>query len=164
MNDDIQIQSNEQEMFKLFDKLKDKISKETTQKALTAGGMALRDAARGRLLKKMPQAATAKGRERNATMIEGIRVSKNKSSDRAAVNVYILGNYLNRWFELGTQERKLKRSLKKDDNHRKFKKGESRGKISGLHFFQEAREADIDKVRAVIFEVIKKEIGKIFDE
>ena len=163
MTDDIQ--SNEKELFKLFDKIKNQLNREITLKALTAGGMALRDAARERLLKKMPQASTAKGREKDATMIEGVRVSKNKSSDRAAATVYILGNYLNRWFELGTDERKLKRSHKKDNNHhRKYKKGENRGKLTGLHFFKEARESDMNKVKDVIFAVIEREIGKIFDD
>lgn len=163
MND---IESNEQELFKLFERIKDKIDKETTLKALTAGGMALRDSAKQRLYKKMPKAASAVGREKdNITMLEGVRVSKNKSSDRAAVTVYILGNYLNRWFELGTDSRTLKRNHKADQkHHRTYKKGESRGKLSPLHFFKDAREQDMGKVKDIIFKVIENEIGKIFDD
>lgn len=162
MND---IESNEQELYRLFETLKDRIDKETTMKALTAGGMALRDAAKQRLLKKMPKAASAVGREKdNITMLEGVRVSKNKSSDRAAVTVYILGNYLNRWFEMGTDQRVLKRTHKADrKHHRTYKKGENRGKLSGLHFFKEAKEQDMSRVKDIIFQVIEREIGKIFD-
>lgn len=161
-----EIESNEQELFKLFEKLKDRLDRETTLKALTAGGMTLRDAAKSRLLKKMPNAVKAVGREKdNITMAEGVRVSKNKSSDRTAVTVYILGNYLNKWFELGTEQRQLKRNHKADNkHHRTYKKGENRGSITGLHFFREARESDMGKVKDIIFDVIENEIGKIWED
>lgn len=161
-----EVEINERELFRLFDSLKDKVSSELVSKALTVGGMLLRDSAKSRLLKKMPIASRAVGREKdNITMAEGVRVSKNKTSDRASATVYILGNYLNRWFELGTDERRLKRTNKADNKHRRtYKKGENRGKITGLHFFQEAKEQDMSKVREKIIEVIEKEIGKIWDD
>lgn len=151
---------------KIFDTVKDKVSKELIAKALTVGGMVLRDSAKSRLLKKMPIASRAVGREKdNITMLEGVRVSKNKTSDRAAATVYILGNYLNRWFEIGTDERRLKRTNKADNNRRRtYKKGENRGKITGLHFFQEAKEQDMGKVREKIIEVLEREIGKIWND
>lgn len=162
MND---IEINERELYKLFDTIKDKISCESLMKALTSGGMVLRDSAKTRLLKKMPKAAKAVGREKdNITMAEGVRVSKNKASERPVVTVYILGNYLNRWFEKGTDSRQLKRNHKADRNHhRRYKKGENRGSLKALHFFADAREQDMKKVTEKIIEVVENEIGKIWD-
>ena len=161
---------SDKDVFKMIDILKDKVSGEILMKGLAAGGILLRDSAKQRLYKKMPIASKAVGREKdNITMLEGIRV--HKVEDENAVNVYILNNFMNRWFELGTDDRHLLRGhyfahdrIKREGKYRKFKKNESRGKITALHFFRDAREQDMGKVMDKIIEVIDKQIEKVIDE
>lgn len=154
------------DIYKLFRDLEGKLDDEILGHSLIAGGMLLRDFVRERLVKKMPVATRAVGREKdNITMETGIRAAKNKANSRQYTNVYILGNYLNRWFESGTDERRLKRNHKKDKKHHKtYKKGESRGKIRGLHFFRETLQSDMQKVCERIMSVINKELSKIFND
>ena len=157
------VEISAKDVFKMIDTLKDKVSDEILMKALTVGGMVLRDSAKDKLLKKLPKASSAGGREKdNITMTEGIRVSKNESG--GYVNVYILGNYLNRWFESGTDDRQLKRTNKADGNHhRTYKKGENRGRLSALHFFREAREQDMSKVMDKIKDIVDRGIENVID-
>lgn len=155
---------DERELLKFFDNLSVKISDETLMKALTIGGMDLRDHARQRLLTKMPKAATAHGREEKYTMEEGVQVHK-ETGGKPVVNVYILGNYLNRWFELGTDERLLRKTRRAGkERFRTFKKGESRGKIKPIGFFNEAVENDmksaVDKITGYITKIIDNEYNK----
>lgn len=157
------VEISAKDVFRMIDKLKTEVSSDIMMKALTIGGMVLRDSAKERLLKKMPKAQSAKGREKDTTMLEGIRVSKNESG--GYVNVYILGNYLNRWFESGTDDRQLKRTNKAISNHhRTYKKGENRGRLSALHFFRDAKEQDMSQVMDKIIEIVDRSIEKIIDE
>ncbi len=150
------VEISAKDVFKMIDRLKDKVDKDIMMTALTVGGMVLRDSARERLLKKLPKASSAVGREKdNVTMLEGIRVSKNEAG--GYVNVYILGNYLNKWFETGTDDRFLKRNHKE---HRTYKKGEYRGRLSALRFFRDSQEQDMSKVMDKIIELVDKGIDK----
>ena len=163
------VEISAKDVFKMIDKLKTEVSSDIMMKALTIGGMVLRDSAKERLLKKMPKAQSAKGREKDTTMLEGIRVSKNESG--GYVNVYILGNYLNSWFELGTDDRYLKRghqfkrkNITRTGKYRQFKRKEYRGRLSALHFFREAREQEMSAVMDKIIEIVDRSIEKIIDE
>lgn len=130
-------------------------------KALAEGGKQLRDFARQTLVKKFPKANSAKGKSKR-TMSDGIHVITDKQTKEVIVS--IMKNYLNIWFELGTENRYLKDIHPKDDTHHKtYKKGEFRGKISPLHFFRDARESHSDEVIQTIESVILEELKNEFD-
>lgn len=158
-----------QDVLKMIDKLKSKLDKDIVLSALTVGGMLLRNATRDRLIKKLPKASTARGKEKDSTMIEGVRVSKNEKG--GFVNVFILGNYLNSWFELGTDDRYLirghqfkKKEITRTGKYRQFKKKEYRGRIKPLHFFRETQESEMAAVMDKIKEVVENKLKKLTDE
>lgn len=169
-NDNTDVIISDRDVFRMLDRIKNDVDGKILLRAMTIGGILLRDATKDRLYKKFPRAATAVGREKdNITMLEGVRVSKEKTGD--AVNVYILGNFMNRWFELGTDNRYLirghqyvRRGFQRHGKYRDFKREEYRGKITPLHFFREARNENMGKVHDKIIEVVEREIKKIMDD
>lgn len=144
-----------------FNNLISRLQKEITWKAITEGGKLLQKYARESLLAKMPKAKTAKGKSKK-TMYEQVHVINDKQVGESIVSVM---NYLTKFFETGTDRRYIKEDHPKDDKHHKtYKKGEARGKITGLHYFREAREAHSDDVIEAISNVILEELKNEFDK
>lgn len=135
--------------------------KEITWKAIVEGGELLQKYTRESLLQKFPKAKTAKGKSKY-TMYEEVHMVKDKQINEVMVSVL---NYLSKWFEMGTTTRYLKEDHPKDEKHHKtYKKGEARGKITGLHYFRDARETHSDDVIQHIEDVILEALQNEFDK
>ncbi len=144
---------------KMFQSLRTSAQKEMMMKGLEKGGKVLQSATKERLLQKMPIASTAKGKAKKP-MVDSVKVIKDKAYTEVIVS--IMSNYLNVFFEGGTDERYLKKTGKKDSKHHKtYKKGEYRGRIKPLNFFADARKMNEDKMIDAIETTIIDEINKI---
>lgn len=144
-----------------LDNILNNLSEENRNKALfnsiVKGGQALVDETKIVLKSKLPNA--------NADMVKGVKLKKDKSYQE--VKVHIMGDYRLKWFELGTDERYLKKPLPhKDDTRYKYKSGSTnagglpyRGKIEGKHFFQEARQNS--NMMDVVINTLTKEIERL---
>ena len=146
---------------KKLSSLVSRLQKEITWKGLLEGGKKLQEYTRDALLSKMPKAKSAKGKGKR-TMYEEVHMITDKQINEVMVSVL---NYLTKWYEMGTENRYLKEDHPKDEKHHKtYKKGESRGKITGLHYFREARENHSDDVIEAISNVILDELKNEFDK
>lgn len=154
------------EIERLFDRLTPTVQRELMMKAFKAGGEMLKDKTRQKLVQKFPKASTARGRGK-VTMAEGIACFENQQFNTVTVSLTNRkqgASYLNRWFEVGTKERVLKKDTKSDSAHyRTFKKNESRGHIKPLGFFRDAREQNTDNMIELMKELIIKSLDDLFD-
>lgn len=143
-----------------FNNLVSRLQQEIMMKALQAGGKALQQYTQQSLISKFAKATTAKGKGKR-TMVEDVHIITDKAMNEVIVSVM---NYLTKWYEMGTGERYLKEDHPKDQQHHKtYKKGESRGHLTGLHYFREAREQHADDVIDVICKVVAEELKNEFD-
>ena len=144
----------------LFDSINQEAQKQIMMKGLRKGAKYLQGKTQDTLVRKFPKARTTKGGDKKRTMYEGVTVRGNNAITE--VSVSIMSHYFNVFYESGTDERKLKRTHKKDANHhRTFKKGESRGKLKPLNFFKETREQEENNVISIIIDDIGKQLDKL---
>lgn len=145
----------------LFDTLNQEIQKGIMMKGLKEGAKYLQKQTQQTLVQKFPKAQSAKGKA-NRTMVEGVYVKpKNYMTE---VDVNVMGNYLNIFFEGGTDERYRKVRYKAKNGKNKIdhsKKGGYTGKITALNFFSTTRQREEDNVINTIQEEITKEISKL---
>lgn len=160
---------------KFFERLESPYRDEITMKALHKWGERLKELTIQRLTSKMGDAATRPRVRPTGTskpMTKGVKITDDK--ELATVIVSILKEFRLKYFETGTKERYLKRTGAKDREagylkfdkrilHRKkgkenfYKAGSYRGKITGIHFFKEARE-EIDE--NLLIQFLDEELDK----
>lgn len=150
-----------------LDNILNNLNEENRRKALftsiTKGGQELVKETQSELLKVLPKANDT---GRYGKMINGVKLKKDKSYDE--VKVHIMGDFRLKFFEMGTEERYLKKPLKQKENTRyKYKSGTNnsggnpyRGKIQAKYFFQKARENS--KMIDTLINTLEKEINKLF--
>lgn len=146
---------------KLFDSLNSESQKEIMMKGLKEGAKYLQEKTRDTLLQKFPNAQSAKGKA-HKTMVEGVYIKPIKYMTE--VDVSVMGNYLNIFFEGGTEERY--RKVRYKDNQGKTRvsktqKGGYTGKLSPLNFFSTTRQREEDNVISTIKDEISKQIKKL---
>lgn len=112
-------------------------------KAVASGAGVLRELTKQSLTSKMGSKATQKLKGRNSSLVDGVRMSRDKTLCEA--KVYLTG--FAGWFELGTDIRKTS-------------KGYNRGKIEGLNYFLSARQNESD-VTSAIFQTIQSNLDRI---
>lgn len=145
---------------KLFDELDEKIQTEILIKGLKAGGNKLAENTREIMLQKVSFSSTAKGGAKKP-MAESVKVITDKNYNEVIVS--LMSNYLNIFFEKGTDKRYRKiRGV--GANGKRYRKDNTKsgytGKIDGYYFFKEAREDNeevVDKIR----ETINKQLIKL---
>jgi len=82
-----------------------------------------------KLKAKMGDKATNPSKRWGLTLVDGVRATKGKYGN---AKTHIMGDFRLKWLELGTQPRKTT-------------KGYNRGAVTGIHFFEEARqETDVE--------------------
>lgn len=156
------VEIDTKQLDRIFDTLNDETQKTILLKGLKKGGDTLKKNTEETMLQKVPFASYAKGKA-NITMAEGVNVRTNK--DYCEVKISIRGNYLNVFFEMGTDERYRKlRGVK--PNSKTYRKDNTKsgytGKVEGYHFFKSARENSDDEMINEIENVVRKEINKLF--
>lgn len=161
MNKNVEIDSSK--LYMLFDNLETEIQTNILKKGLNAGGKLLAENTKQIMLQKVPFASTAKGGAKKP-MSESVRVINDR--DYNEVIVSIMSNYLNIFFEKGTDDRYRKiRGTK--PNGRTYRKDNVKngytGKAGGYFFFKEARENDSEIIDR-ISETIIKELNKLFKD
>lgn len=139
------------------DEILDRLNEDSRRKAiynsLIKGSKVLVEETQNSLRNALPKA--------NSKMIEGVKTSKNKNYDE--VKVHIMGDFRLKFFEMGTDERYLKKPLKSKTGNTKKKdnsgKNPYRGKIIAKEFFRKARQSSnmLDEV----MENLIKEINKL---
>lgn len=145
----------------LFNNLNQEKQKEIMMSGLKKGAKYLKEETQKTLLSKFPKAKTAK-RKANRTMYEGVYIKPKK--DYTEVDVSVMGNYLNIFFEGGTKERYRKvryTDSKGKTRVSKSQKGGYTGKVGALNFFAETRQKESDNVINKIEEEIGKQINKL---
>lgn len=173
MNDNAISISESQSVKSLFGKIGNKnnpIVKKIMMKGLRRGaGLICRDTRQ--LMKSGLGASAIKTSERNPTpMTEGLRVKG--YDDSLLVKVNILGDYRLKWFEAGTNERRLKKSgvidrtkklkrgyARKSTENKLYQKGNSRGRIKPHYFFNNS--IDEMQLMKIISDSINKDIQNI---
>ena len=150
---------------RILNSLNEENRKEAIFKSITKAGQKLVKETKQELLKVLPNANRGK-RYEGRPMIKGVRLVKDKAYEE--VKVHIMGDYRLRFFEMGTEERYLKKPLKKDHAKYNFNSGKTnsggnpyRGKITPRKFFQTARE-NSDMVD-VMMKTLNKEINKLLE-
>lgn len=155
---------NSNEIENILNELNENNRKEIIFKSLVKGGNELVKETKRELKKSLPQGATS-GNRYGTPMESGVKLKKDKDYDE--VKVHIMGDYRLKFFEMGTDERYLKKPLKhKEDARYKYRNNSDvnskpyRGKISPKHFFKNARENN-DAITDEILNNIINEINKI---
>lgn len=127
--------------------------------ALRAGGKVLQEQTKESLKRKLGSGATSTSDRNRKPMEQGVRLIVDK--DYNEVIVSIMKDYRLKWYELGTDQRYLKKDHPKDEEHRKtHKKGEYRGSITATNFFSEARSNDGPIIEAIVGE-LSNQINKL---
>lgn len=140
-------------------------------KALKAGGKVLQENTQAALSARMGSAARSAPHSHigsrtthNRPLVKGVTLKADKNYDE--VRVSILGDYRLKWFEMGTAERKLKRTGAKDRSRGRYKgdrrylyrkkgketfyrAGSSRGRIRPERFFSSARQNEAPVMQAI---------------
>lgn len=144
--------------------------------SLKKGGEKLVEKSRSIIIQKMGSGATSKNKYKKS-IAEGYHLGKGDKSYLEVI-VTALGMFLTKFFELGTDERYLKRTGAKDRSkgymkgdkrylHRKagkenqYKKGAYRGKIEPHLALKNARENGGQDVLNTIIENLNNEINKL---
>lgn len=140
-----------------LDKLDDSDEiKELIFKGIKKGAKTLQDKTKGVYKSYMPTA--------NNKMIKGVKVKNDKAYTESTV--HIMGDYRNKWFEMGTKERiKKSKEIKHYWGGRAIykKNGSSTGKIKAIHFFEDAQRIYEDDINKVIDKTINDELNKIWN-
>ena len=135
----------------LFNSLNQETQKEIMMKGLKQGAKYLQSKTQEALVRKFPKAQSTKGKA-NRTMYEGVTIKPIKVMTE--VDVSIMSNYLNIFFEGGTDERY--RKVRYQD-----KKGGYTGKLTALNFFADTRQQEENNVIKTIEDEIGKQINKL---
>lgn len=145
----------------ILENLNDEKRSELIYKSLIKGGEKLVEDTKSELLRVLPNAS--RGQHFGKPMSGGIKMKKDK--DYQDVAVHIMSDFRLKFFEMGTDDRYLKKPLPSNSTY-KYKSGSTnsggtpyRGRIEGKHFFQKAR--DNADVLSIIESEITKEIEKI---
>lgn len=120
----------------MFPQLSEQERRRILMKALTAGAMELKQKTVSLFKERVPGASNE--------MLQGVRLKKNNAYTE--VDVHIMGEYKNKWFEKGTAARKTK-------------KGYNRGRIEGKYFFRDARQ-DTTSVENKVMDSIKNSLDR----
>lgn len=149
---------------RIFENLNEENRRNAIFKAITKGGQELVKDTRDELIRVLPNAN--RGQKFGTPMSKGVKLVKDKAYDE--VKVHIMGDFRLKFFEMGTDDRYLKKPLPSSysTSKYKFRNGSTtpggkpyRGKIIGKHFFQKAREdSDIENT---ITSALEKEINKL---
>ena len=145
----------------LFNSLNQETQKEIMMKGLKQGAKYLQSKTQETLVRKFPKAQSTKGKA-NRTMYEGVTIKPIKVMTE--VDVSIMSNYLNIFFEGGTDERyrKVRYQDKKGKTRvSKDKKGGYTGRLKALNFFAETRQQEENNVIKTIEDEIGKQINKL---
>lgn len=144
-----------------LDNILNNLNEENRNKAIFTsiikGGQELVKETQQELKKVLPKA--------NSQMVKGVKLKKDKSYQE--VKVHIMGEYRLKWFEMGTDERYLKKPLPhKEETRYKYKSGSTntgglpyRGKIEKKEFFKTARENS--NMADVVINTLIQEIEKL---
>lgn len=149
---------------KMFDDLAGLTKADVLMKALKAGAEVLRKATEGNLVVKNPGGQRILNKNPKAI---GLRVDK--FAQEVRVSITNKDDFRLHFLENGTVERyylrkengKSIKNAKARQNGMDLTKGAYRGKVTGTHFFKEAREQKADEVLRKICEEIVAEIEKI---
>lgn len=176
------IRIDDKEFLKALDKLDRKQTANLVIEALDRAGQLLAEYTRQGLSKSMSRLRSehniTKPKHRNWPMLAGIHVTPDKEYLNVMVSLY--GDFRLKWFESGTEIRKLKRTGAKDRDRGKtlkdrrkyyrkrgkeeyYRKGSDRGRIEAMEFFAQARERDGEKVMAVAKQEIEKGLSKLLN-
>lgn len=147
---------------RVFDSLSPENRSEAIFKSLTKGGQELVKETQSELLRVLPNAG--RGQKYGSPMVKGVRLTKDKAYGE--VKVHIMGDYRLKFFEMGTDDRYLKKPLPSNDSRYKYRSGSTnsggkpyRGKISPKNFFQTARENS--NLSDTIVNTLEKEINRL---
>lgn len=146
-----------------FDRILDNLNEDNRRaamlSALRAGGKVLQEQTKESLKKKLGSGATSTSERNSKPMEQGVRLIVDKDYNEVVVS--IMKDYRLKWYELGTDQRYLKKDHPKDNDHRKtYKKGEYRGSITATNFFSEARNNDGPICEAIV-STLANEINKL---
>ncbi len=146
-----------------FDRILDNLNEDNRRAAmltaLRAGGKVLQEQTKESLKKKLGSGATSTSERNSKPMEQGVRLIVDKDYNEVVVS--IMKDYRLRFFELGTDQRYLRKDHPKDNDHRKtYKKGEYRGSITATNFFSEARNNDGPICEAIV-STLANEINKL---
>ena len=145
----------------LFNNLDKDSQKNMMMKALKEGAKYLQSETQKTLISKFPKAKTAKGKAKK-TMVDGVYIKPQKAYTE--VDVSVMGNYLNIFFEGGTKERYWKIRTKGSNGKTrvsKTSKGKYTGKVDGLNFFQDTRKRESENTMKIIEDAIGDELKKL---
>lgn len=150
-------QIDTRDLMNILNKLDEERRRDVMYKSLTKGGQRLVKETKDKLRKELPSGA-ASGKRYGTPMESGIKLAKNKDYDE--VKVHIMGDYRLRFFEMGTEDRYIRKTKgsKTTESNYKFRKNEGsqgktgyRGSIRAKHFFKQAR----DNAQVILDEIIQ---------
>lgn len=147
------------ELDDILNNLNERNRKEAIFNSLVKGGNILVKETQSELLSVLPKAN--RGERYGKPMTKGVKLKKDK--DYNEVKVHIMGDYRLKFFEMGTDDRYLKKPLssksnssnKKNDGNRPY-----RGKIIGKEFFKKTRETT--KIITIVVDNLINELNKLF--
>lgn len=157
-------QINTSQLERVFENLSEENRSNAIFKSLTKGGQELVKETERELLRVLPNAG--RGQKYGTPMVKGIKLTKDKAYSE--VKVHIMGDYRLKFFEMGTDDRYLKKPLSSSNNSSryKFKSGQTntggkpyRGKIEPKGFFERARENS--NLAETVVSNLEKEINKL---
>lgn len=133
-------------VLKMFAELDSKKQKKVHRTALkTATNILVREARKN--FRKVVKKPNSRNKWNGKTFSSGIKSSVNKEATEG--KVHILGDFRLKFFEMGTKERK------------KRKTGASTGRIEPSYFFKKAREAKESEISNSMNNIITKSILKV---
>lgn len=145
----------------ILDNINDEVRSDLIYKSLIKGGEKLVEDTKSELLRVLPNAS--RGQHFGKPMVGGVKMKKDK--DYKDVQVHIMSDFRLKFFELGTEDRYLKKPLPRSSTY-KYKSGTTnsggtpyRGSIKPTHFFQKAR--DTSDVLSIISDSITKELERL---
>lgn len=148
MSDYSSIEVDEKKVMEMFKDLSYKNQIKSYKQALRISARIIQKEAKASLKKEIGKAANRKGRYGRLNSGIKIKVARNGTSAK----VHIMGDFRLKFFELGTEERYLK------------KNGAYRGKMTATHFFQNARVAKEKEAEDTLTKNLEQSIKKINDK
>jgi|WetSurMetagenome_2_1015567.scaffolds.fasta_scaffold39146_4 hypothetical protein len=152
----VEVQVSDTEILMMFSQLSFRKMKTARKKALQKSANILIKQTRANLRHivkgstKTTSRATKNGKSYQLNMSKGIRSKVNDDATEAKVN--IMADFRLKFFEMGTDDRKLKGL---------FKHGAYRGAIKAFHFFQMAKEQTEKEVFSTMDENLRQAILKV---
>lgn len=148
------------ELQRILSNLSDSDQRKTIMlQSLRAGAKVLAENTKTNMIKKLGESATKTSDRIKKPMTDAVHITVDK--DYGLVVVSILKQHTAKWFEMGTDQRYLKKDRPADaTHHRTYKKGEHRGSITATNFFAEARQDDTPICDAIV-ETLAKQIEKL---